>query len=235
MARSRFAPPAVTGPSRDGLALETRRRSGRFRPFQLGPEVRGPAANDAGPQISPEEQQRRALAEEARRDGYAQGLEQGRAQAHAEASEYLTRLADGVETLARAQAVVTEARRRELIELALAAAEALVQRDLTESETTLAHLVEVGLQTLGRSEPLSLHLHPEDVVRVSPAMHRAAASGFDVQILEDRTLARGDLRIDNALGTVESVLHDRLARVRQLIIGELDGGPDAGPAGGGEG
>ena len=231
MARSRFAPPAIAGAPAAGPRLETRRRSGQFRPFDVGMSPGAVEVPDPGPAVSPEEQQRNVAREEARRDGYARGLQEGREQAQAETEAYHRQLADSIESLARANAVVAETRRRELVELALAAAEALVQRELASSETALGHLVDVGLKTLGRSEPVSIHLNPDDVQRVSPIMHRAAAAGFDVQILEDPSLSSGDLRIDNKSGTVESVLHDRLARIRQLVIGELGSASDpAAPA-----
>lgn len=165
-----------------------------------------------------------ARREQARRDGYAQGLEEGRALAQSHVAEYLEHLGKTLQDLASLRAVVTESYRREMVELALASAEALVQHELIDQAATLQHLIDAGLEALGRSEPLRLHLHPDDRPRVDDAIHRAAAAGYDLTVVEDHTLHPGDLRVDNELGTVESVLHDRLARIRQLVIGELEAG-----------
>lgn len=223
MSRSRFAPPVVPGPSGASIPIEGRRRRGTYQRLELGtPPTPAPA-----PGPDPQEQAQLAALEEARREGYARGLQEGRTQAEAEAEARLQTLAGHVEALASLRAVMAEAYRQELLELAIAAAEALVQRELSQAPQILHNLIEQGLAVLGRGDALSLHLHPDDAPKIRPLLERSAAAGYDVSVLEDASLSPGDLRLDGPAGTVQSVLHDRVARLRQLVVGALDGGEDA--------
>ena len=110
-----------------------------------------------------------------------------------------------------------EAYRREVIELALAAAEALVQRELSQSSEVIAGLVDQALTVLGSDDRIILTLSPGDVEQLGDAL-----DGVEVQI--DEALSPGDLRAESSAGSIESSMQRRIDRVRQLVLGELDGG-----------
>ena len=214
MARTRFAPPPAS-PAADPAPLPARRRSGSFVAWQLGrvEPTETPLAEPETPAEDPIDVARA----QAEAEGLAQGLQDGRAAGRAAYDEALGRLSTGLAEIGQLRDVLGEAYRREVIELALAAAEALVQRELTQSSEVIVGLVDQALEVLGADAPITLTLSPDDAERLPPP-----PAGVEVQV--DEELPVGDLRAESAGGSIESSMQRRIARVRQLVLGELDGG-----------
>lgn len=212
MARIRFAPPSAS-PRVEVDPLPARRRSGAFRPWQLGRAdvAELPAEPPAAPPADPVEVARA----QAQALGLAQGLEDGHAAGRAAYAEALARLSTGLAEITQLRGVLGEVYRREVIELALAAAEALVQRELSQSVDAIGGLVDQALVALGDEERLTLFLSPADAERIE-------VDGVTIEV--DETLSFGDLRLESEAGSVESAMQRRIARMRQLVLGELDGG-----------
>lgn len=211
MARAPFAPPRLDGGS-EAAVLPARRRSGAFARWELG---RAPASAPVPEPVDPI-----AVAREAAfAEGFAAGLEEGRATGQAEYAAAIARLQASVEEIVQHRAVLGEAYRREAVELALAAAEALVQRELAEGSAAIVGLVDQALEVLGVDDPVTLRVCARDAERLQPWLEAQTRATVTVEI--DGDLAEGDLRAASPSGSVESSMERRIARVRQLVLGEL--------------
>jgi flagellar assembly protein FliH len=214
MARAPFAPPRIAG-EHDATPLPSRRRSGGFVRWELG---KAPASAVS----LPEPPDPIAVAREsAVAEGFAAGLEEGRAIGLAEYAALLQRLQASVDEIVQHRAVLGEAYRREVVELALATAEALVQREVAGGDA-IAGLVDQALGVLGADDPVTLRVSAADAERLQPWQEAQARPWLTVEI--DADLAEGDLRATAATGSVESSMERRIARVRQLVLGELEAG-----------
>lgn len=212
MARGPFAPPRLAGGS-ELAALPARKRSGSFARWELGKAM--PAA-PAPPPPDP-----LVLAHEAAfAQGFAAGLEEGRAAGAAEYTASLQRMQTSVDDIVQHRAVLGEAYRREVVELALAVAESLVQRELVEGSNAIVGLVDQALVALGGDEPVTLRVCAADADRLQPWLEKQPRPGLTIEI--DRELADGDLRAASPSGSVESSMERRIDRVRQLVLGELE-------------
>lgn len=156
--------------------------------------------------------------EQAKAKGMAAGLEQGKAQAIAAVAGELDHLQRSIDAVLDLRSVLAEVYRQEMVELALAAAEAVLQSELREHGEKVRNLVEQGLQALGHREELRVTLCPTDAERL-----RAWIETLDPPLLvrESTKLQVGDIRLESASGSVETVMRDRIHRARQLILGEL--------------
>jgi len=222
MARLPFTPPEAGEPEVLRAALPTRER-GAFAPWHPGPTPpsmssasrpteRPPEPRPAGPDPVV------VAFEQAKAKGMAAGLEQGKAQAIAAVAGELDHLQRSIDAVLDLRSVLAEVYRQEMVELALAAAEAVLQSELREHGEKVRNLVEQGLQALGHREELRVTLCPTDAERL-----RAWIETLDPPLLvrESTKLQVGDIRLESASGSVETVMRDRIHRARQLILGEL--------------
>lgn len=232
MAKTAFAPPQVAE-TVERKPLPCTRRSGRYSPFRLltqqeqqqalGTADAQKAANEQAPQNR--EPTHEELADAARergyQDGVAIGVEEGREQGYNETAELRIVLEETLGEITTMRGVLTEAYRREMIELGLSAAEALVQRTLTEQRDVLEGLVTQALAALSTDSNLVLRVCTSDRESLNDWVEEHKDSGIVVQT--DDSLKVGDFRLSGVEGTVESVMEHRLAHVRQLVLGQLAG------------
>ncbi|TPV95479.1 MAG: hypothetical protein B7733_09510 [Myxococcales bacterium FL481] len=175
----------------------------------------------AGATAAPVDEQQVAF-EQAKQSGYEAGLAEGRAQAEREVSELLASWQASVNDVLGARQVVLEAYRQELVELALVVADAIVQRHIAREPDFSQHLVEQAFATLGRAEAFTLTLCPQDAEELDAWLHQLAETGCSVVVQRDESLGRGDLRLRTATGSVESLMSERVARARQLVLGDAN-------------
>jgi len=221
MARTPFLPPQVAAdpqsPSQSA-PLPTRKR-GEYKRWQLGqapaPAIRTreePPAAPAGPDPL----------EVAFENAKAEGFEHGQQIAFELVEKQYAARVEAVERslgeLSALHAVLGEIYRREMVEVALCAAEALVQRDLRDSTATIEAMVTQALVALGGQEALRLSVSAEDAPRLAAWVEQAQPS---VEIHVDPRRSVGDFRLDGAAGSVECSVRERIDRIRQLVVGEL--------------
>lgn len=178
------------------------------------------AAN--GPVVDPqavEAAARQAAFDKAKLEGLEAGRAEGRAQARREAADLLTQLQASVEDVMRVHETLTEGYRRELVEIAFAIADAVLQRQITREPDFAKRLVEQALAALGSDDAFVLTLGPEDADELDPWLHKLEEGGQSISVRRDVALGRGDLRVRTQAGSIESLMSDRLARARALVLG----------------
>lgn len=180
-----------------------------------GREMPGPhpAAENAGPGIDVEQVTREAF-ERGRRDGHAAGVAEESARAQAE----LARLVTSLDRLASARGEMIHATEHQMVELALAIARRIVQREVTLDRDLLVSMAHVALQRLEHGVAVTVHFNPEDYASTIAAQTKRWA-GMPVTVSPDSGLARGEIRVDSAFGRVQAGVEAQLQEVGLALLG----------------
>lgn len=147
--------------------------------------------------------------EEARRAGWEQGLSEGRQAARGELRLQADRLQHLIEQLASPLAQTGEAVQDELVQLAMAIARQIVQRELSAQPEQIRDVVTQAIAALpAGNRHLRIHLHPEDAHLL--AEHMDAHEGGSWKVIEDPSLTRGGCVIDAGSTRIDARLETRL-------------------------
>jgi flagellar assembly protein FliH len=184
----------------------------RLVPNASGPEHTAPTADPIA-----------EAHERAAEEGFASGYRAGEARAAEEAAAHLETWRATVAGASTLRGMLQEAYRRELVELALAVARAVLQQELRQDRTALQRVIGAALDKLGTAEPLIVEAGPEDTPEITRFAAQLREQGIDVTPRTNPALAAGDLRVESPSGSVEHLLEARLALARGLVLGELGG------------
>lgn len=147
--------------------------------------------------------------EEARRAGWEQGLSEGRQAARGELRLQADRFQHLIEQLAEPLAQSDQAVQDELVQLAVAIARQVVQRELTTQPEQIRDVVTQALAALpAGNRQVRVHLHPEDAHLL--VEHLDAHDGVSWKIIEDASLTRGGCVVDTGATRIDARLETRL-------------------------
>lgn len=148
-----------------------------------------------------------AMFEDARREGYTAGFQEGAALAHQQATQ-LNDLADGLdEALKRLDQDVAE----EIVALAVEIARQMVRRTLADEPSAILDTVRTALQQLPQSQ-VRIHLHPEDMALVRQYL-ADQPTHLHHHVVEDEAVHRGGCRLHTPSGEIDATLETRWRRI----------------------
>lgn len=179
-------------------------------------------------------QSEKELRETSARQGYHEGMARGKAEAEAGARELLAkaswRLEEAEQEAAsclqqarlRAREIVS-ASETDIVELAVAIAEKLIQDQLEIAPQKVAHIVRESMNRHfpGQGEQLEVYLHPVDLPACRKSLEQFAeegAAGTRIRLLPDERLSRGSCRIESESSTVEYLLNNELEKIRETLL-----------------
>jgi len=159
------------------------------------------------------------LEAQAREEGHAQGLLQGRAAAKVELMQQVARLSEMLDALAKPLDDVDVAIEQDLAQLAMAVARQLIRRELKTSPDEVIACVREALAALPAAAcEVRVSVHPEDAQLIRSHLGEGQASGA-WQLLEDPLVARGGCVIRSDHSRVDASVETRLARVVGAVLG----------------
>ncbi len=216
--RTRYEPPhaGVPGETPTPVAVSF----ARVTPSAVVPWVLGEAAANSMPPVAvPDEDAIAHWREQAR----VEGLALGREQAEAELAATQTQLADDVRaslaSVAELRASLVESYRSELADLAIAVAEAVIQRELGDGRAVLEGFLQQALVEMDPHERCTITVGSADAAAITDwARERWPAA----LVREDGALRPGELRVEAKSGRIEVDHAERMARVRRLVLGERE-------------
>ena len=205
--------------SREQVALYDR----WLPPFVGAVEAAQPASDDTppGPTVAELEEIQR----QAREEGYAAGLAEGRAAAKLQLDERLARLEAILVAAARPLAGLDDAVERELALLATTIARRVVGRELRlDPALVVAAVREAAAALPAATRELRVHCHPDDLALLG----ELGASEPHWRFLGDPLLQRGDCLLDTPRSRLDARVQTRLNAVIDAVLGE-DRDADANP------
>lgn len=163
-----------------------------------GEPATSPAEEIADKVVLPTAEEIERLHQEAWREGYAMGLEEGRRagmeQGSREAVLYMRRIQELSEALDTERVVQDEQLAREVLDLALVVARQMLRAALFVKEDLLLEVIREALANLPTlSGPMQLAVHPDDVAQVREWLASEQGHG-NIRVLGDPNLEHGGFR-----------------------------------------
>ena len=145
--------------------------------------------------------------DEARKEGYSAGYEEGTARGRMEAMQFHG-LVQGLETsLTALDREVAE----EVLSLAIEVARQMVRNSLETHPESTAELIREALLQLPQAHAL-IHLHPDDVAMARDYLGEQLTHAGH-RLVEDPSISRGGVRIDAAGSQIDATVQTRWRRI----------------------
>ncbi len=180
------------------------------------------APTPAVPPVPTAEQQAHlaALEREAFTKGYAQGERAGLEAGGKRAEAMLRRLAQTLEELSGLRDNMVRQTERELVQLAVAIARRILQREVSVDPELTAALAHIALERIGSATPATVRLHPDDFAIVSGG-HPGAWIGRQVEVRPDPSIARGGCLLESEFGSIDASVDAQVNEIARAVLGEV--------------
>jgi flagellar assembly protein FliH len=159
-----------------------------------------------------------AIERDAFAKGYAQGERAGAEAAAARGEAMVRRLAQTVEELGALRADMMHKSERQLVQLALAIANRVIQREISLDRELLVAMARVALDRLGDVSTATIRLHPEDFTATASA--RGGALSTDVvRVIADPMVHRGGCLVESDFGLVDLSVTAQVSEIANALLG----------------
>lgn len=163
--------------------------------------------------------QMEALQEQARQEGFAQGLQEGRAAGTQQIQKQASQLEALFRALQEPFAELDEAVEEQLVQLSLLVARQLVRRELKTTPEQVIAVVREAIAALPvASRELRLLLHPDDIEIVRDALSMQDEAD-NIKIVSDPVQTRGGCRILTDTSQIDATVESRLNAIVANVLG----------------
>lgn len=166
-----------------------------------------------------------ALEREAFTKGYAQGERAGAEASAARAEAMLRRLTQTLDDLQSLRGDLIRRTERDVVELALAIAKKVLQREVTLDRDLMLAMARVALDRLADVSTASIRLHPDDYAGVMLGRGPSAVTTHGVQIVADVTVRRGGCVVQSEFGSVDIGVATQIDELTHALFGDEAQGP----------
>lgn len=200
----------------------------KFRWESVGGQLRGGQARQApppppDPAQDPAVQARVAAIErDAFAKGYAQGERAGLEAAATRADGMLRRLGQTVEELAALRGEIIRRTERQTVQLVLAIAERIVQRELTIDRSLLVGMARAALDRLGEHGSATIRLHPDDFDAIGAG---ALSTDAPVRVAADPLVTRGGCLVQSDFGFMDVSPDAQFRELVRTLLSDSDEPP----------
>jgi flagellar biosynthesis/type III secretory pathway protein FliH len=158
-----------------------------------------------------------AIERDAFTKGYAQGERAGMDAAATRAEAMLRRLAQTIEELGELRNEMIHRTERQAVQLVLAIAERIVQRELTLDRTLLLGMARVALDRLGEYGSATIRLNPDDYQAIGA---KASIDGAAVEVLADSSVARGGCHVQSDFGFMDVSPESQFRELARALLSD---------------
>jgi flagellar assembly protein FliH len=171
------------------------------------------------------EQLRQTAMDEGRREGYEQGLQEGRTAAE---EQYQRRLQAVEELLqdAKAQRVrLVQSLHEPLVAVCMTAVRQLLKRELETKPADIHQMVADILAEAVACTKAEVRVHPDDyphAVESHPVLQSARFGGFDVMVVPDSRIERGGCEVRFDSGRADATVGTKLAMLQETLAAYVE-------------
>jgi flagellar assembly protein FliH len=159
------------------------------------------------------------IQDRAYREGYAQGLDEGREAGAAQVEAEALRLQGLLRTLARPFEELDQTVEEQVVALSVTLARQLIRREVKLDPGQILSVVREAMAALPvAAREVRLYLHPEDAALVRESLS-LTENERSWQIVEDPVLTRGDVRVSSDSSQIDARLETRLNAVIAAMLG----------------
>jgi flagellar assembly protein FliH len=165
-----------------------------------------------------------AIREQARRDGFADGMAAARAEMHERAEPVVQALSQAVELLREREATAADAVEAQAVHLAMDVAEKVVAGAVEVEPERVLDVIRGALRAIVERERIAILVNPEDLEIVREGLEELAGSlgGIEhVEVQEERRVQRGGAVIRTSVGEIDANIRTKLDRAREAVVKEL--------------
>ena|SRR6266550_2710905 len=181
----------------------------------------------ARPSASTEPIDTAAIERDAFAKGYAQGEGAGLDAAATRVDGMLRRLAQTIEELGALRNEMIHRTERQAVQLVLAIAERIVQREITLDRTLLLGMARVALDRLGEYGSATIRLHPDDYQAIGA---KGSIDDAAVQVVADPAVSRGGCHVQSDFGFMDVSPESQFRELARALLSDHDATQtDAGP------
>jgi hypothetical protein len=175
--------------------------------------ARRPETDLRRPEIDPSVIERDAFAK-----GYAQGERAGDEAAATRGEAMLRRLAQTIDELGALRGELIHKSERQLVQLAIAIATRVIQREITLDSELLVAMARVALDRLGDTSSATIRLHPEDHA-AALAARGGELSTESVKVVADAMVSRGGCYVESDFGLIDLTIGAQVAEIATGLLG----------------
>jgi flagellar assembly protein FliH len=183
------------------------------RPVQAAVSI-GAAVRPAAPA---DEVDTAAIERDAFTKGYAQGERAGLDAAATRADAMLRRLAQTIEELGELRNEMIHRTERQAVQLVLAIAERIVQRELTLDRSLLLGMARVALDRLGEYGSATIRLNPDDYQAIGA---KPSIDGAAVEVLSDSSVPRGGCHVQSDFGFMDVSPESQFRELARALLSD---------------
>ena len=168
-----------------------------------------------------EEAERRVadIESQAKRDGFDQGVADGRAAAHAEMDEMLETMRGLIEMARIERHKIIEGAEPEILRLSVAIAERILAHHVAIEPSTALEMTRSAIARLVSRETVTVRVNPADLETMRE--HREQLMSMNdidnLRIIEDQRVDRGGVLLETDAGTIDAKISTQLREVRRLL------------------
>jgi len=160
------------------------------------------------------------LLEQARREGFEQGLQAGRKEAEGQILPALGNIARSLAGLARMRDSLREETLQDLVRLATMMASRVVHREVVIDPDALAGLVKAAFSKLQAREISRVRMHPGLEALVRKCLEQCG-SPQNLVLSPDPALQPGELFFDTSQGLLDASVETQLREIERGLIDKL--------------
>jgi flagellar biosynthesis/type III secretory pathway protein FliH len=172
------------------------------------------AARTARSLVAAAEAEADRIRSEARTAGHADGFAAGRAEALAEMAPSVAAIDEVLASVRELESSHADRVEGRAVELAVSIAEKVVAGAISVSPERVLDVVRGALRTMIERERVTVLVNPADVPLLREAMP-------DLDVHEERRVARGGALLRTAQGEIDATLDTKLSRAREAVVAEL--------------
>ena len=180
----------------------------------VAPQLMVPPPEVVQPAIDPS-----AIEREAFTKGYAQGERAGAEAAAVRGEAMLRRLAQTLEELGGLRSDMIRKSEQQLVQLAIAIATRVIQREISLDADLLIAMARVALDRLGESSSATIRLHPDDYAAAMKA-GSGRLSTDTVTVVADPIVNRGGCLVESDFGLIDLGVSSQVNEIATALLGE---------------
>jgi flagellar biosynthesis/type III secretory pathway protein FliH len=158
-----------------------------------------------------------AIERDAFAKGYAQGERAGTEAGATRADAMLRRLTATLEELATLRSDMLHRAERQVVQLALALAHRMLQRELDADRGLLLAMARVALDRMGENARATIRLHPDDYAIVMTAREQGSEADH-VQVVADTSVGRGGCLVQSDFGMMDTGLDSQIREMARALL-----------------
>jgi len=167
------------------------------------------------------DQEHEQLIEQAKQEGYAEGLELGRQEALKQYKSTIEESNHIIELSKRDYDEKIQSAENAILELSIKIAEKIVAAKLSESPSHFLPLVKKGLNEVKEYEHIKIHVHPlyyEFVLSQKDELRTLVTNDTDFNIYANAELNEHDCFIESAFGRIDVSIDTQLKQLKKQLI-----------------